>query len=303
MNLFNKITNFSLRYDILFPIYARLPISWAYRLATLQGRLFSRNKQAEKAAFMHHMRNTLTSKSDHDIGQMIRRHFGLVEREALDTWFIQHSQIHNTERLVNLDIVRQALTQQRPIILATGHYGRYWLTGSALNAAGYTTGALTRDDISENTYGLPEAEFRFRCHKLQTMQDIWKGAFVVDGKNMRDLYRALDKDLMVFLFDVPYAEARPTNISVPFLGKQGTFPTGIYRVAQKKNALIIPFFVDETDHTQPNIVFYPALDPQTQTQEILFGKLAQLLETRIYEHPEQWWLWPALPHLLDHSAP
>jgi lauroyl/myristoyl acyltransferase len=131
------------------------------------------------------------------------------------------------------------------------------------------------------------------------MNQVWGGSFIVDGKNIRDLYRALDEHLIVFLFDVPYAETRKTNISVPFLNKMGTFPVGIHRVAIKKNALIIPFFIEENSVTEPNIVFYPALDPHQYTAEAMIKQLAHLLEQHIKATPEQWWLWPALPHLID----
>lgn len=299
-NLLRKLRHLSLRYDILFPLYYRIPIGIAYQLARWQGKFFSRYKQEERHAFFHHMKQTLKL-SDTEIHCRINRYFELVELEALDTWFIRHPALHNTQGLINFEHLTTAKAQGRPIILATAHYGRYWLTGSMLSAAGLTTGALTRDDIAENTYNLPEAEFNFRRKKLQIMQSVWQGDFVVESKNIRDLYRALDKDLVVFLFDVPYAEERKTNIRVPFLDQYGTFPTGIYRVAQKKNALIVPFFISNANNTQPNIVFYPALDPQKQSQQVVFSQLASLLETHINQVPEHWWLWPALPHLIDKS--
>jgi lauroyl/myristoyl acyltransferase len=151
-HLFNRLTpgNFSVRYQILFPLYSKLPIKIAYFFADLQSKLLSIRKKNERMAFFNNIKATFPEITDKQIHKHINRYFALVEREALDTWFIRHPNIQNTARLINRSILDDALTQNRPIILTTGHFGRYWLTGAALSAANLTTGALTRDDIADN---------------------------------------------------------------------------------------------------------------------------------------------------------
>ena len=99
---------------------------------------------------------------------------------------------------------------------------------------------------------------------------------------------------MALLIDVPYEQSKEGCIELPFLGKSARFPTGIAKIARKTNALIVPYYVLESRQGL-DVNFFPGLDAADLSETEIMQQLVGLLEKQILAHPEQWWLWPALP--------
>lgn len=289
--------NFSIRYDALFPAYASLPPGFGYRLAGWQSGFFRRRRQREEHLIRKQMQAVFPQASDTTVEGWLQDHFRMVEQEALDTWYLQHQPVNRIVTLQGFEAVQEARARGRRVLLTGGHFGRFWMAGPAMRALGHTTGTITRDGGGENIHGLHLAEYRFRRFKLQRLQQALGGPFLVEGNDLRPLYRALDKHLITLIFDVPYTQAHAGSVTVPFLGSNIHIPAGIYRVAKKMEAVVAPFYMRDQGNGQVIAGFYDLLDPDNDNEQAMMSLLASQLEARIRESPGQWWLWEALPLL------
>ncbi|MBU0655677.1 MAG: lysophospholipid acyltransferase family protein [Gammaproteobacteria bacterium] len=288
---------FSIRYKLLFPAYAHLRPALGYRLAAGQAAIFRQRRQAEESVIRTQMQAALPDATAAQLDGWLDDYYRMVEQEALDTWYLQHQPISDIVELHGFEAVAEARRQGRRVLLTGGHFGRFWMAGPAMRALGHTTGTITRDGGDENIHGLHPAEYRHRLFKLQRLQQALGGPFLVEGNDLRPLYRALDKHLIALIFDVPYPNGHSGSVTVPFLGSRIGLPAGIYRIAKKTEAVVAPFFMRDQGNGRVSAEFSALLDPDDHNEPAMMRQLASQLETRIRENPGHWWLWPALPLL------
>lgn len=292
-----RADDFSLRYNLLFPAYAQLPPRLGYALAGQHAGLFRRKRAEEEAVIRTQMQGAFPAATEVQLAGWLNDYYRMVEQEALDTWYLQHQPIQNLVDLQGFEAVAQARRQGKRVLLTGGHFGRFWMAGVAMRAQGFTTGTITRDGGTTNQHGLHPAEYRYRLFKLQRLQQALGGAFLVEGDELRPLYRALNDHLIALIFDVPYIEAHKGRVTVNFISGTIDLPAGIYRIAKKTKAVIAPFFMRDWGEGRVVAEFSALLDPNDYNEATLMGLLAQQLEQRIRESPGHWWLWPALPLL------
>lgn len=296
-----RADDFSLRYQVLFPLYAHLPPALAYGLAAQQATIFRRNKGDEAALIRAQMRSALPEASDAQLAGWLDDYYRMVEQEALDTWYLQHQPIQQIVEMEGFAAIEAARRQGKRVMLTGGHFGRFWMAGPAMRAQGFTTGTITRDGGNTNSHGLHPAEYRYRLFKLQRLQQALGGTFLVEGDELRPLYRALNDHLIALIFDVPYIEAHKGRVTVNFISGTIDLPAGIYRIAKKTKAVIAPFFMRDLGGGRVRAEFSALLDPYDYNETVLMGMLASQLEQRIRENPGHWWLWPALPLLRSNN--
>jgi Lauroyl/myristoyl acyltransferase len=289
--------DFSLRYNLLFPLYGRLPPSAGYALAAQQAAFFRRKKQDEEALIRTQMQSAFPQASAMQVEGWLSDYYRMVEQEALDTWYLQHQPIQQIVEMEGFAAIERARKQGKRVMLTGGHFGRFWMAGAAMRARGVTTGTITRDGGNANVHGLHPAEYRYRLFKLQRLQRALGGPFLVEGDELRPLYRALNDHLIALIFDVPYIEAHKGRVTVNFISGTIDLPAGIYRIAKKTKAWIAPFFMRDFGGGRVCAEFAALLDPDDYDETALMGMLASQLEQRIRENPGHWWLWPALPLL------
>ena len=286
---------FSFRYDLLFPLTARLPPAaghWVCDWLAEARRPWLREHELQTRA---QMRSAFPDASHSELEKWLRDYRQMAERAVLDVWYSRSRPIGELVTLAGFETVVEARRRGRRVLVTTGHYGDLVLPGYAMRAAGHTVGGLHRDNLQENVHGLPPADFRFAQSKLRQMEAIWGGPFVAEGDDMRPLYRSLDEHLMFILFDVPYATPRPGLLEVPFLGGTALFPAGVYRIARITKDLIAPFWIDTASEGPPVADCQPLIDPDDHDEQSLLSLLAGQLETRIRVAPGQWWNWTAMP--------
>ncbi|MBF0219645.1 MAG: lysophospholipid acyltransferase family protein [Gammaproteobacteria bacterium] len=292
-------TALKLRYQAILPLLARLPQQLAYPLATRCARYAERSiHPAERPAIRNQMARVFNQSPEAQLDGWVSYHFGMVEREYLDTWVFPRLKnlkaIDQFIRLEGFTPLQQARADGRRVMLTGGHFGHFWMAGIGMNARGVSVGTLTRDGDHNNRHGLPEAEYQFRLKKLAWLQQALGGPFLVSGHHLRPIYRALDQHVMALLIDVPYDYPHPGLVGLPFLGKTGWFADGIARVAKRTNALIFPYYVYE-EGRQLVARFSPPIEAAAMAEHDIMAQLVAQLESEILHHPEQWWLWQALP--------
>ncbi|HPQ94878.1 MAG: lipid A biosynthesis acyltransferase [Thiothrix sp.] len=287
----------SLRYELAFPAYARLPWPLAYRLADGQSKIYYHRRKIQREIMRQQMQTVFPVAAPVRLDQWLHDFFRMVEQEALDTWFYNQKAATTLTTLQGFDVVREARQQGRRVILTSGHFGRFWMAGPAMKAQGFTTGTITRDGGQENMHGLHPAEHRYRLFKLKILAQVLGGPFLIEGGDLRSLYRSLDNHLITLVFDVPYPETQPGSVTVPFLGGKIAIPGGVYRIAKKTGSLVAPFFMCDGGKGKVVAEFTGLLEPDNYNVGDFMSLLAGHLETRILSAPGQWWLWEALPLL------
>ena len=290
--------NLRFKYHFLLPLLARLPQSLAYRLASLSGRFSRAEHVHEKNVIIEQMQTVFSEKSQVELEASADYFFGMVEREALDTWFFKgcktQKQIDQFIQLEDFYHVTNAREAGRRVIISSGHFGRFWMAGVGMQAQGVSVGTITRDGGETNEHGLPETEYQYRLKKLAWLQQCFGGPFLVEGDSARPIYRALHEHVMGLFIDVPYTGDKNGCISLPFLGAEARFPLGPAKLAKRAKALIVPFYVFES-RSGLQAKFYPAIDTERLNEQEIMTQLVSMLEQQIRAFPEQWWLWQALP--------
>lgn len=290
-------TSFSWRYNVLFPILSRMPQSIAYLGAKWQSHFFAKRKTQEGILIKQQMRNVFPNDSEKQLDTYLQDYFCMVEYEALDMFYLNHSAAGDLIELENFEEIIEARENNQRVILTGGHYGRFWMAGIAMRSAGQTIGTVTRDGADDNHHGLHPAEYQYRLKKLKSLQSALGGPFLVEGNDLRLLYRALDYHLMTLIFDVPYDEKHSGSVVVPFLGRTIEVPTGIYRIAKKTDARVAPFYMREQKNGKLVAQFEKLLYVADYDEIGFMSVLAKQLEKRILQRPGHWWLWEALPML------
>lgn len=295
--VFTRSVEHSWRYAQAFPFYARLPWRAAYRLAAWQSHYFYQKRSQTRELIRAQMQQVFVEASTEQIDTWVRDYFRMVEQEALDTWFLDQPAIAELVQLSGFEVVQAARASGQKVLLSTGHFGRFWMAGPAMRQAGQTIGTLTRDGGATNQHGLHPAEYCYRLWKLQRLQTILAGPFLVEGADLKPLYKEVSKHLITLLFDVPYAQTPRGNVTVPFLNGTISVPAGIYKIAKKTKAVVAPFYMHDSGSGAVVAEFSQLLDPHNYNDEEFMSLLATQLESRIRARPGQWWLWEALPLL------
>lgn len=290
--------NLRFKYHFLLPLLARLPQNIAYRLASLSGRFSRTGYVGEKNVIIEQMQTVFPEKSRDALEAIADYFFGMVEREALDTFFFRTCktvrQVEQFIRLEDFQHVTDARQAGRRVIISSGHFGRFWMAGVGMQAQGVSVGTITRDGGETNEHGLPEDEYQYRLKKLAWLQQCFGGPFLVEGDSARPIYRALNEHVMGLFIDVPYSGDKNGCVSLPFLGKETRFPLGPAKIAKRAQALIVPFYVFES-RAGLSAKFYPPIDTELLNEQDIMLQLVGLLEQQVLAFPEQWWLWQALP--------
>lgn len=293
--------DYSLRYDLIFPALRRLPYPLAYQLAKRQAAWFARKHTGQRQQIAQHMRSAFPEATGSQISVWLDDYFCMVEQEALDTWFLDAKNILKLVSLRGFEQVEALRRDGQRVLLTGGHFSRFWMAGPAMRLHGHQVGTITRDGGQENTHGLHPAEYRYRLFKLQKLQQVLGGPFLVEGEDLRPLYRQLDHSLITLIFDVPYVEKQPGSVTVPFLNGKINVPAGIYRIAKKTKAVVVPFYMDDQGAGEVVAEFSAVLDPNNYNDEEFMSLLVCELEMHIKKQPGHWWLWEALPLLRSNN--
>ena len=170
--------------------------------------------------------------------------------------------------------LQQAVAEERPVILVTGHYGNYEAVRAALVGRGIKVGGLYRN--MSNPY--------FNAHYVKTMQAFGGPVFPQGRKGTSGFVRHLKTGgQLVLLFDQHVIGAPRLD----FLGHPANTALSAAELALRYDALLIPFYgIRRDDGLSFDTVLeapIPRSDAMTMTQA-----LNDSLAARIKADPGQW---------------
>ena len=185
----------------------------------------------------------------------------------------------------NLEILAEARSEGRGVLLCTAHIGGMDLIGPALKRHGQSLYVVADDTTYGRLYDHLEAA-RARQH-----------IFLIGWRNLRGLFRALraGENLVLFV-DGGY---RPGDVPVELCGEPTTLPIGPATLAAKTGAPMLPVACrrrpdDRFDARGLPLIHCASTDPAEihRATQLLADELGQVLA----EDPGQWYMfrpvWP-----------
>jgi len=172
-----------------------------------------------------------------------------------------------------LKVLDRAISDNRPVIFVTGHFGNHEAPRQVLTAMGHTIGGLYRP--MQNTY--------FNDHYAKTMTS-WGGPVFAQGRRgtMGFVRHLKGGGLGTLLFDV---SARGPEL--PFLGQPARTSVSVAEIALKLDAVVIPYFgIRQKDGLSFQVDVEAPIEHDTPENMLL--AMNARLEAQIVRNPEQW---------------
>ncbi len=184
----------------------------------------------------------------------------------------------------NMEILVDALSRDRGVILASGHIGNWELMAASLSARGIPFAAVAaplKNPFVDEWITSLRAGFGMRL--------------LPPGKrSARAVLQALRSGCVVLL--LMDQDARSQGVFVRFLGRSASTRAGAARLAQRTGAPIVPCTSRPGPGAYHTIVIHPAISPPPRgagaeeiTQKI--QEITAVLERSIQEEPSLWF-WP-----------
>ncbi len=185
-------------------------------------------------------------------------------------------------RLEGLNRIDEALKGNRGVILLTGHFGNWELSGWTISASGYKAKVLARE------------QKLVRLNRLLDSYRELNGSEVIPKKRaIREIIKGLRNNEMVGI--LADQDGGRNGVFVNFFGRMASTSEGAIAFALKTGCTVLPAFIIREDGARHTLRIEPPLhiarsgdyemDVKTNLQA-----WTNILESYIRRYPEQW-LW------------
>lgn len=222
------------------------------------------------------LRTIMPELSDEEIGRLSHRATNNLGRLLIETY--SKDDLERTCSQLPLqgagwDAIETARRNGQPIVLVSGHFGNYSAARVALQARGYSIGAVYRP--FNNQY--------FDAHYLAALNE-YGATFARGLQGTREMVRYLKSGKCVaILADQHFASGAPLE----FFGHPAKTATSAAHLALEYNALLVPFYgVRRPDGIHFDVIIEPPV--AAGTPESMTQALNDSLEAIIRRHPDQW---------------
>ncbi len=173
-----------------------------------------------------------------------------------------------------VDALEAARRENRPVILATGHFGNYDAVRAALIARGYPLGALYR----------PMANPWVNDHYVRAIGTIGQPLFERGRHGMGQMLRHLKSGGMLGILP---DQRMAAGVKLTFFGAEALTALSAAEMALKYNAMLIPTYaIRQPDGLSFRIVIDAPI--AHATAEGMTQALNDNLERLVREYPDQW---------------
>jgi KDO2-lipid IV(A) lauroyltransferase len=210
-------------------------------------------------------------------------HFGGVAAELLHA--MGHGPADALSRIETegTEVARTALASGRGVFFLTAHLGNWEWAALGTGAIGIPIRVIVRP--------LDNPRLDAILTRLRTST----GNSVIDRRDAaREMLRALRRGGAIGILTDQHAHP-PDAVTVPFFGRPASTSSGLAKLVDRTEALVIPAAAIRIAPARWRLTFEPVLDVRTLPEaergvEKLTARLNGILETMIRRHPEQW-LW------------
>jgi KDO2-lipid IV(A) lauroyltransferase len=193
---------------------------------------------------------------------------------------LSNKNIDQVVRITGLEVLENALSLRRGVILASGHCGNWELLGKSLDFYGYPMVAVVRKQQQNNGFERFLSEYR-----------VMGGGKILYTDDTHAMVRALKENrILLILFD---QEILSNGVWVNFLCRKTSAPPGVAVLARITNAPIVPAFITESLNGTHELQIYPPISVDKDSDKAVAVKetlqtLYKILEQHIHKYPHEW---------------
>jgi lauroyl/myristoyl acyltransferase len=266
-----------------------LPRSVVLPLAAAAGNAAHDLTADKRAVVRGNVAQVLSLPTDHPrVRRAARRAFRNYARYLVDVMRLETLDADQVEKLVfidNLELLDEARSKDRGVLLCTVHVGGMDLIAPALHRFGHEMHVVADD----TTYG--------RLYEHLRSIRARHGMTLIGWRSLRGLFRALKAGSNLVLFcDGGY---RAGDVPVEFLGAPTTFPAGPAALSARSGAPMLPVACSRLGNDRFRTRGLPLITAVNDSPAELYRAtqaLADALGSVIAEDPGQWYMfrpvWP-----------
>ncbi len=284
-------------YYIIVPLVRYIPVSIAYKLATILGvinyYLFKENRKIIR----QNMKEVLKGKSDGEIKKLVKLNFinhAKANVEIILLPRIDEKLLAQKLDFYGLENIEDALRRGKGIIFSLGHMGIYYLAGAITNMKG-----CIMNDIAQDVTQLKASrlEKKMLVKKLDTYKQGISGKIIHKDKQLDlllEIIQILKRNEGISLF----IDAKPNQNDpvIEFLGKKTYISSGTAAIAMRTGCAIIPNVTLRMPgdrwyiRAEKSVEIAKTGNVEENLKEAL-TKCTNFLEKYVLEYPEQWHHW------------
>lgn len=288
-----------LYWAVVAPLVARLPASFAYGLARLQGDWTFRHwpeQQSQLAVLQQVLGDELDL--DSEALQGLAQDFCRFRAcEVIDVMRL-HGRSRSLRGLVDVrgqQHLEAALAEGRGAILCGAHFGSSLSTFSLLHDDGFPVTTIGRWEWKYAS-GLTSVERwlwdrvyagRVLRHRQRPNIEPWRGRSLVA---LQAAVALRHNEVVSIAIDAPPLPAdRDRSVEVPFLGGQATLLPGVVELAEITGAPILMAFAHRRDDCRHQVLEISAPVPTGGGPEAVFARCVAAVDAAIRAHPADWY--------------
>lgn len=263
---------------VLAAFFRLVPWRAAQALGRPLGRLAWSLSRRDRYRMMEHLAIAFPERGEEELEALCKACYAHLATTAAEIlWLFTRdcrAVLRHTET-VGLERVLALRDSGRPILFITGHCGNWELLAARLNCSGLGMTVVVRALDEAPLQRLVESfRRRFGTEAVQRGQ---AGA-------ARVLLRSLREGALGMLID---QDTRVDGVWVPFFGRPAYTPVGAARLALRRDAAVIPIFIERRSDGSHLARFEPPLDLPDDEMEAT-ALMTRAIEEQIRRVPEQW---------------
>ncbi|MFO7660891.1 MAG: lysophospholipid acyltransferase family protein [Candidatus Cloacimonadaceae bacterium] len=226
--------------------------------------------------------------------RIIRNVYRNMALNVVDIYLTDDAKLFSQCRFENKDLLAEALSRNKGVLLITGHFGDWEAPCRMLPMEGYGLAMITKKQRNRLFDAFTNAIRERQGASIIEMKGALKGVLQHTGHG----------DLIGILID---QDAGGRGVLMDFLGKPASNWTGTAKIALRYQIPVVPGFVIRNQDETLTFHFEKMIDPTglEDTQENVLQMIRamnQALEDKIRQFPEQWfWVhkrWKGARHFL-----
>jgi KDO2-lipid IV(A) lauroyltransferase len=256
-------------------------LSWpaAQRLGRVIGALGWRLSRRDRRRTLEHLALAIPEMPEPErrrLGRDCFRHHGTTLGECLHLFHRDCRFVLSVVELRGWEEAETARDEGRPVLILTGHCGNWELLAAAINCRGLGMAVVARPlDEPAQQRMLAGLRQRFGTPTIARGGEGAARQLLVTLRRGGALGMLIDQDTKV------------DGVWVPFFGRPAFTPVAAARIALRRNAAVIPAFIERLPDGRHRATFHPALelpaDPTAAT-----ALMTAKIEEQVRRRPEQW---------------
>ena len=307
----------ALDYGVILPLMARLPLTWAYRVADWRGAFNARRARdwAELSVGFAYIgersaqafREILPKASPVEIAGLVVQRYQTVAREELEGLLAIRGRLDEIQ--MELGPIRETLSQRtagRGLVVVMSHFDNLFLGLTGIARCGLPTYLMTSDIVQDSRVHPKVRQFfadKYRCY----VKRMAGGEFLPTSTSARDKFYAVLRHggVVVVISETPASPDKDKGTWVSWMGKRRKMADSALRMALDTGSQMVGMRNRQVSPGHIAWQWSDLINPEhfqqygnSTAREMIYAPIFAFLEAGIKADPGRWWA----AHLLGDFA-